>query len=115
MLDADGRAMQVFPDSATACGLDPAKGAIMRMWPFTRRAVSSDKLLIESIGQSVPLRDIDRVDVAVVVIEDLCWRIATESWSARRPPRWRHRARIAWRAEGEALQTKQDRVRGMAA
>lgn len=87
----------------------------MRMWPFSKREGSSDQLLIESVGQSVPLRDMDRVDVAVVVIEDLCWRIATESWSARRPPRWRRRARTAWRAEGEALQAKRDRVRGMAA
>jgi hypothetical protein len=57
----------------------------------------------------------DRADVAVVVIEDLCWSIATADWSARRPPIWRRRARVAWQLDGEALKAKRDRIRVMAA
>jgi hypothetical protein len=85
------------------------------LWPFSGREVSPEQLLIEPVGQRVPLRDIERADVASVVIEDLCWRRAIAAGLARRPTVWRRRARSAWRADGAALQNKQARSRRTAA
>ncbi len=81
--------------------------------PSGTRKAAPGQLLLETVGRCVPLVDLDRADIAAVVIEDLCWSIATADWSARRPPVWRRHARAAWRADGEALQAKRDRIRLM--
>jgi hypothetical protein len=72
-------------------------------------------LFLGSVDLGIPMVDIDRPDVAVVVIEDLCWRIAVADWAARRPPLWRRHTRAAWCTEGELLQDKQDGIIAMAA
>lgn len=71
-------------------------------------------ILVESVDQCVSVLDTARADIAVVVIEDLCWSIAMADWSARRPSVWRRRARTAWRADGEALAAMRDRISTMA-
>lgn len=78
------------------------------------RAPVPDCLYLGSLGHCVPVAEIDRPEVAVLVIEDLCWRISMAEWAARRPSIWRRRARVAWRADGELLQAKRDRVAMMA-
>lgn len=41
-------------------------------------------------------------------------KIAMTGWAAGRPRVWHRRARAAWRADGELLQAKRDRVAMMA-
>jgi hypothetical protein len=71
-------------------------------------------LRLASVGQCLPVVEFDRPGVAVVVVEDLCWRIALEGWKARRPRWWRRRARAAWRGDGAGVQAERDRVALMA-
>ena len=46
-------------------------------------------LRVASVGQCVPIAELNRPGVAAVVVEDLCWRIAleAESLAVRRPSR----------------------------
>lgn len=74
------------------------------------RAPVLDCLCIASVGRCVPALAFDRPEVAALVIEDVCWRIAMADWAARRPSVWRRRARAAWCADGELLQAERDRI-----
>lgn len=78
------------------------------------RRAALERLYLGSVDQCVATRDLDRPEVAVLVVEDLCWRIAVEGWHRRKPMPWRRRARAAWRQEGDVLRAKQDRIVEMA-
>jgi hypothetical protein len=79
-----------------------------------RRLPVAGHLCVASVDHCVPIVEFDRPEVAAVVVEDLCWRIALEDWQARRPPWWHRRARAAWRRVGESVQAERDRVALMA-
>jgi hypothetical protein len=78
-----------------------------------RRPVAGH-LRLASVGQWIPVAEIDSAGMAVLVVEDLCWRIALDGWKTRRPSWWRRSARAAWRGDGETVQTERDRVALMA-
>jgi hypothetical protein len=72
-------------------------------------------LYLRSLGHCVPVAEMDRPEVAAVVIEDLCWQIALDDWVTRRPHGWRRQhARAAWRMDGERLLAERDRMAMMA-
>lgn len=81
--------------------------------PRDRRSVAGH-LRLASVGHCIPVVEFDRPGMGVVVVEDLCWRIALEGWKGRRPRWWRRRARAAWRGDGETVQAERDRVALMA-
>lgn len=72
-------------------------------------------LHLESTGSHVAARFlIESPTAAALVAEDLCWQAATQDWKKRRPPRWRPRARAAWKAEGDELLAEAARLCEMA-
>ena len=72
-------------------------------------------LHLESTGGHVAARFlIESPMAAALVAQDLCWQAATQDWKHRRPPRWRPRARAAWKAEGDELLAQAARLRQMA-
>jgi hypothetical protein len=60
----------------------------------------------QSISRVVPVSEMDRPDVAVVVIEALCWHFAMADSNRRRPRFWRRREHDKWCVEHEALTGK---------
>lgn len=71
---------------------------------------------LASIAAWIPtIYGADRPLVATLLSEDVCWCIARDDWSGRRPPLWRHKERSAWRAEGRLLEDKRERIAAQAA
>lgn len=65
-----------------------------------------------------PLAPSDFLDnpiAAVAGVEELCWQFTRRDWLARRPARYRLKARRAWGAEGEVLDEKRQRIADMVA
>ena len=85
-----------------------------RLKPPGAHAPIAGFLYLASVDHCVPVREIDRPDIAALVIEDLCWQIAVADWAARRPRVWRRQERIDWRLEGEVLQVNGDHITTMA-
>ncbi|MFF0739672.1 hypothetical protein ACFYVL_04650 [Streptomyces sp. NPDC004111] len=53
-------------------------------------------------------------NVMVLVVEDVCTRLAYEDWQRRRPARWHLVAHRRWRAEGIWLEGKFQRLWALA-
>ncbi len=71
-------------------------------------------LRFESAGTSVPAALVqDSPTLLVAAVEDVCWRVATEGWLARRPHRWHRHAYSAWRAQAQWLDQKRSRLAGI--
>lgn len=93
-----------------------AEGEHPGYWPRrrSRRAAGQDEswnLHFESAGTAVPAGLVkDSPTLLVAAVEDVCWRVATDGWMARRPRRWRRHAYAAWRAQSEWLEQKRQRL-----
>jgi hypothetical protein len=74
-------------------------------------AQSFDCVYLESVDRCTAIVDFNEHQVAALIIDDLCWSIATSDWATRRPPLWRRKNRAAWRAEGELLHTTRHGLR----
>lgn len=80
-----------------------------------RGSTPADRMLyLQSVDLRVPDQAFYRPDVAFVVTEDFCWRVAVADCDRRRPPWWRRRGKDAWRAERAMLRAKRERIRAMA-
>lgn len=80
-----------------------------------RGSTSADRTLyLQSVDLRVPEMAFFRPEVAFVVTEDFCWRVAVADWDSRRPPWWRRRSKDAWRAERDVLRAKRERIRALA-
>jgi hypothetical protein len=84
----------------------------LRSEPKPPRGQRKPMVAVKSVGARIPF-DGHLLDPAmrVVVVEDACWRAATECWRTRRPAWWRLGALRRWRAEGTLLRDKQARIR----
>lgn len=94
-------------------------GARSGHWPRrrSRRADTPEEdwnLHFESARTAIPAGLVkDSPTLLVAAVEDVCWRVATDGWIARRPHRWRRRAYAAWRAQSEWLEQKRQRLTAM--
>jgi hypothetical protein len=77
--------------------------------------VSTDLRLAALERRVAPVLGRDNPLVASLLSEDTCWQIAREDWQSRKPRPWRLEERRVWRAEGEVLEAKRDRLREQAA
>lgn len=88
-----------------------------RSWRPWRRAAEPGEgwnLRFESAGTAVPAALVkDSPTLLVAAVEELCWRVATEGWRARRPHRWQRRAYAAWRGQADWLEQKRLRLADM--
>lgn len=79
------------------------------------RAVRSLRLHLASIGTSIPAAQVlDDPLLTALAVEDMCWRIAEDDWTARRPRRWQRRKLRRWYAEHDALRRQRDQLRALA-
>lgn len=79
-----------------------------------RRSTADHTLYLQSVDLRVPETALFRPEVAFVVTEDFCWRVAVADCDRRRPPLWRRRGKDAWRVERDVLRAKRERIRAMA-
>lgn len=88
---------------------------VRRRRPSARVFRRSGNLGLESCGVQVPIGlAAESSMLQVVIVEDLCWRLAMNAWRARRPRPWQLRRRAAWRAERAVLTAEEQRLRAMA-
>lgn len=103
-------------NARSASGTHPEQAPRRRRSRRAARAAAEQgwNLRFESAGTSVPAALVqDSPTLLVAAVEDLCWRVATEGWLARRPHRWHRRAYCAWRAQAQWLDQKRLRLTGM--
>lgn len=79
------------------------------------RAVRNLRLHLASIGTSIQASKVlDDPLLTALAVEDVCWRIAEDDWTARRPHPWQRRKMRRWHAEHEALCQQRDQLRSIA-
>lgn len=85
------------------------------MHSYGPTGVTGRRLYLRSLRASVRVRDVlDDPLVAVIVVEDSCWRFAEQDWLAREPRRWHWRKKRRWEREYPALCEQRDRIRALA-
>jgi hypothetical protein len=104
----DGRKSRTDPETARSKKRKSRRGEA--------EETEHEGVLLSSVSTWIPtIYGADRPLVAALLSEDLCWCIAREDWSGRRPPLWKHAERAAWRDEGRLLEEKRVRIAEQAA
>ena len=71
-------------------------------------------LAFDSAATSVPVAIVqDSPTLLVAAVEDLCWRLAVQDWSAREPQRSDKDGHAAWQSEARRFNDKRARIQKM--
>ncbi len=69
-------------------------------------------LRFESINARIPAAMVAKSPTLLrAAVEEVCWRVAMDSWMAARPRRWRRRAYAAWSAQRAELEKIREHLR----